>query len=64
MKFYKNVVRKYIRSDGFFTDFSMAFDKVPHFELIEKVALIRVGACLLEVLIYYLRNPSNVPTAL
>ena len=35
---------------AFYTDFSKAFDKVPHFELLKKVANIGVGSCLLEVL--------------
>ena len=39
-----------------YTDFSKAFDKVPHFELVEKVANIGVGGCLLEIIIDYLDN--------
>ena len=41
---------------AFYTDFSKAFDKVPHYELIQKVAQIVVGGCLLEILINYLKN--------
>ena len=41
---------------AFYTDFSNAFDKVPHFELLCKVAEIGVGGCILEVLINYLTN--------
>ena len=39
---------------AFYTDFSKAFDKVPHFELIQKLIDIRVGGCLLEILVDYL----------
>ena len=41
---------------AFYTDFSKTFDKVPHFELLKKVASIGVGGCLLQVLIDYLSN--------
>ena len=41
---------------AFYTDFSKAFDKVPHLELLKKVAKIGVGGCLLEVLVDYLTN--------
>ena len=41
---------------AFNTDFSKAADKVPHYELIQKVAQIRVGGCLLEILINYLET--------
>ena len=41
---------------AFYTDFSKAFDKVPHFELVQKVANIGVGGCLLEIIIDYLDN--------
>ena len=41
---------------AFYTDFSEAFDKVPHYELIQKVAQIRAGGFLLEILINYLEN--------
>ena len=40
----------------FYTDFSKAFDKVPHYELIQNVAQIGVNGCLVEVLINYLKN--------
>ena len=40
----------------FFTDFSNAFDKVPHYELIQKLIDIGVGGCLLEILIDYLSD--------
>ena len=38
---------------AFYTDFSKAFDKTPHFELMKKVADIAVGDCLLEMLANY-----------
>ena len=41
---------------AFYTDFFKAFDKVPHFELVQKVANIGVGGCLLEIIIDYLDN--------
>ena len=41
---------------AFYTDFSKAFDKLPHFELVQKVANIGVGGCLLEIIIDYLDN--------
>ena len=41
------------------TDFSKAFDKVPHFELLKKVANIGVGGCFLEVLASYLENRTQ-----
>ena len=40
----------------FYTDFSKAFDKVPHYELIQKLIDIGVGGCLLEILIDYLSD--------
>ena len=36
-----------------------AFDKVPHFELIQKVSAKGIGGCLLEVLKDYLTNPYH-----
>ena len=39
---------------AFYTDFSKAFDKVPHYELIQKLIDIGVGGCSLEILIDYL----------
>ena len=41
---------------AFYSEFSKAFDKVPHYELIQKVAQIGVGGCLLEILNNYLEN--------
>ena len=41
---------------AFYTDFSKAFDKVPHFELVQKAANIGVVGCLLEIIIDYLDN--------
>ena len=38
------------------TEFLKAFDKVPHFKLLKKVANIGVGGCLLQVLMDYLSN--------
>ena len=44
---------------AFYTDFSKAFDKVPHFELLKKVANIGVGGCLLQVLMDYLSDRKH-----
>ena len=41
---------------AFYTDFSKAFDKVPHYEFIQKLMDIGVGGCLLEILIDYLSD--------
>ena len=41
---------------AFYTDFSKAFDQVPHYELIQKLIDIGVGGCLLEILIDYLSD--------
>ena len=41
---------------AFYTDFSKAFDKVPHYELIQKLIDIGDGGCLLEILIEYLSD--------
>ena len=41
---------------AFYTDFSKAFDNVPHFELLKKVANIEVVGCLLQFLMDYLSN--------
>ena len=41
---------------AFYTDFSKAFDKVLHYELIQKLIDIGVGGCLLEILIDYLSD--------
>ena len=41
---------------AFYTDFSEAFDKGPHYELIQKLIDIGVGGCLLEILIDFLKN--------
>ena len=41
---------------AFYTDFSKAFDKVPHFELLKKVANIGVGGCLPQILMDCLSN--------
>ena len=40
----------------FYSDFSKAFDKVPHKELLIKVGQIGVGGCFLNVLVDYLHN--------
>ena len=40
----------------FYSDFSKAFDKVSHKELLIKVGQIGVGGCFLEVLVDYLHN--------
>ena len=39
-----------------YTDFSKAFDKVPHAELLLKSRRIGVGGCVLSLLKYYLCN--------
>ena len=41
---------------AFYTDFSKTFDKVPNYELIQKLDDIGVGGCLLEILIDYLSD--------
>ena len=41
---------------AFYTDFSKAFDKVQHFQLVQKVANIALRGCLLEIIIDYLDN--------
>ena len=41
---------------AFYTDFSKAFDKVPHYELIQKLIDVGVGRWLLEILIDYLSD--------
>ena len=41
---------------AFYTDFSKAFDKVPHNELIQKLIDIGVRGCLIEILIDYLSD--------
>ena len=44
---------------AFYTDFSKAFDKVPHHELIQEMIDIGVGGCLLEILIDYLSDQRS-----
>ena len=44
---------------AFYTDFSKTSDKVPQYELIQKVAQIGVGWRLLEILINYLENRNQ-----
>ena len=39
---------------SFYSDFSKAFDKVPHLELLKKLSEIGVGGCILEVISDYL----------
>ena len=39
-----------------YADMAKAFDKFPHYELIQKVSKIGIGGCLLEVLIDYLTD--------
>ena len=41
---------------AFYTDFSKAFDKVPHSELLQKTSIIGVGGCFLEIISDYLSN--------
>ena len=43
---------------AFYTDFSKDFEKVPHYELIQKVAQIGVRGCVLETLINYNRSQA------
>ena len=45
---------------AFYTDFSKAFDNVPHFELLCKIAKIGVGGCILEVLFDFLTNRKQL----
>ena len=40
---------------AFYTDFSKAFDKVPHYEILQKMSKIGVGGCILEIISDYLR---------
>ena len=40
---------------AFYTDMAKAFDKVPHYELIQKISKIGIGGCLLEALKDYLK---------
>ena len=44
---------------AFYIDFSKAFHRVPHFELIKKIAVMRVG-CMLKILSDYLEGWSQV----
>ena len=41
---------------AFYTDLSKAFDKVPHYEIIQKVSQIRVGGSFLQIWINYIEN--------
>ena len=41
---------------AFYTDFSKAFDKVPHYELLKKMSNIGVGGCFLEIIAGHLSN--------
>ena len=41
---------------AFYTDFSKAFDKVPHYELLQKTSNIGFGGCFLEIISDYLSN--------
>ena len=41
---------------AFYTDFSKAFDKVPHYELLQKMSNIGVGGSFLEIISDYLSN--------
>ncbi len=43
----------------FYTDFSKAFDKVPHQILIEKLKLLGIGEILLELVKTYLRKNAK-----
>ena len=44
----------------FYTYFSTAFNRVPHFELIKKIAGLEVKGCKLEILSDYLEDWSQV----
>ena len=39
---------------AFYTDFSKAFDKVPHYELLKKISNNAVGGCFIEIIANYL----------
>ena len=39
---------------AYYIDFTKAFDKVPHLELLKKTANIGAGGCMLEILCDYL----------
>ena len=41
---------------AFYSYFCKTLDRVPHFELLKKVALMAVGSCFLELLCDYLRD--------
>ena len=41
---------------AFCTNFSKAFNRVPHFEIIKKIAGIGIGGCMLENLSDYLED--------
>ena len=41
---------------AFYTDFSKAFDKVPHYEILKKICNTGVGGCFLEIISDYLSN--------
>ena len=47
------------RNVAFYTDFSKTSDINLRFELIQKVAQIREGECLLEIVIHYLKNDKQ-----
>ena len=42
-----------------YTDFSKAFDKVPHYELLKKMSNIGIGGCFLEIISDYLSNRKH-----
>ena len=42
--------------NALYFDFSKTFDKLPHYEKIQKLIDIGVGGCLLEILIDYLND--------
>ena len=48
---------------AFYTDFSKAFDKVPHYDLLQKTSNIGVGGCFLEIVSDYLSNKKQIVRA-
>ena len=44
---------------AFYTDFSKAFNKAPHYELLKKMSNLGVGGCFLEIISDYLSNRNQ-----
>ena len=48
---------------AFYTDFSRAFDKIPHYELLQKMSNIGVVGCFLGIISDYLSNRKQFARA-